>query len=409
MKITSKYLFEKKIKENSKFRRTARTEAENKTEFLDAVKKAPDGKALLTEKTKGYYRYSKKFPAAVDSEGYRLNTKPNTVRKKISIILTALLCAVAFCIGVLAVKTGIIISNITPSDIENYETDIQDEYIIPFDYDQWSDNQDKAVSHWKDNGVTGLMIDVKSTNGTLPYDLDGDLIKDILKSLKSEGFDTFGYISCLKDKAYAKTAPANCVYTNDGDGTVLQDKDGYIYINPFSEDGIDYVTEIVSSAAKLDFTYLIIDEITLPIKTGNKSPYYPGYSGNKNEINNRLVTIASTLIASAGAERVILATDIYGFYTTENVTGTRYEGKLFPIICKQRAVDLRITQQNTTGKDPLGLIEQIKTIPDVFLLDGASLAIDETPENVKLYAICDKSEDIECIRASGIYNIIVDS
>lgn len=392
---------------NTKNRRAKRSEIEEKSGFLENVKNAPDDKSIITDKTKAYYRFSRKYPAVTDSDGYRINVKPKTARKRLVAVFSAVLCIAAFCLGAIAVKTGILISSVSPSDITEPVAQTKGEFIVRFNSKKWTSDRDETISEWKDSGVTGILIDIKKPDGTIPYDLDGDSLKNILSSLKEAGFDTFGYVSCLKDTAYVNANSGNSVMIKNGDGAILYNKDGYAYINPFSTDGIEYVSGIISEASELDFTYFILDEITLPVKNGNSAPYYEGYTGGKNELNSALINIVNILVSAAGSERVIFTTDIYGFYTTDNVTGSRYEGRLFPQICKMRAVDLRLRLQNTGGKDPLGLVSQIKSLPTVFLLDGASLAMNETPEEMKLYALCDKAEDSEYIRASGINRIIV--
>ena len=389
-------------------RRLRRLEKEERINFLKKVRSAPSSRAPVTDKTGAYYRFSKKYPKIVDNDGFKINVRKSPAKKKFRIAGLALVCAIFFCAGIILTMTGIQLSN-KPAEDSSVANKTEDgEYIIPFSYNEWANAgaREELYKEWRDKGVTGLMLTLKAPDGTVPYAVDGDVLPEILTELKKAGFDTAAYIACLRDTSYAAAYPGRAVTVKDSGGMVLY-TDGFAYINPFDEDGISYVTEFIKSFSDADFTYFILDDISLPVGAGDRTPEYAGYTGEKNGLNKALEHCVKKFSAAAGSSRVIFVTDVYGFYTTDNVAGLRYEGRLFPSTTKRRGVDVRISQADVTGKDPLGIIEYLRTVPDVFILESVAEAVSETPGNMPLYALCDKEQDAELIRSAGVNRIIV--
>jgi len=376
--------------------------------FNDKVKSYTDNKAPETLRTKSYYRYAKKYPAVVDTEGFRENEKQIPAGKSLRVTITALVCILVFLCSMFLTKTAVILSKMTP---ENNNSDViisEDLYMMRIENGLSESELDSVLDSMITCGVNCVVVEIKKPDGTIPYEPDGKKLATLLDTIAAKHLFSAAFISCYRDTAHAfENTDQAVMKETDGERSLLYNSDGFAYLNPFSDEATEYINDIIRKTAEAGFTYIILDDITLPVNTGNSVPVYPGYDGQVNELNAILKKRLNFFLKTAGAEKVILATDVYGFYETDSVTGTRYEGTLSSVSCYNRAVDVRISTQNTEGKDPLAIMPYIANLPSVFILEASSQAAAATSDSIKLFAICDSEEDAEYAEASGIKNLII--
>ena len=137
--------------------------------------------------------------------------------------------------------------------------------------------------------INTLVIDIKDTHGYLSYKSDlavvkrvgaqGTVIKDIrgyVQDLHKRGYYIVGRIVVFRDSKYARYKNNRYGVKASGTGKLWRDENGFVWVDPFSEQAWIYNIAIAEEAAKIGFDEIQFDYVRFPSMNGNAGkPYFP--------------------------------------------------------------------------------------------------------------------------------------
>jgi len=161
----------------------------------------------------------------------------------------------------------------------------------------------------KEAGANSLILDIKQEDGILLLDMGlsysflGDITQenamDIYKTasiLKDEGFHIAARISCFKDNKAPRKNVSMAVTTNK---VTWLDWNYVSYINPYSQLGIEYIDDLVLTAANAGFDDIILYNVSFPVRGKinliDYSSQENSVSFKENTINSFLNTLKSRI------------------------------------------------------------------------------------------------------------------
>lgn len=378
-------------------RRSAEKEKKDIEFFRRRVSDAPDKKALVTKRTKAYYRFAKDYPNEVDSEGYRENRPEsgNPGAKKTA--LAALVCAAVFLLAFTLSLTGVKLSERSAAQTDPGASGDSGPSAVKAYHMTYPElltgDADGIRAAAEAEGCNTVLIDFKDEDGYVYFETgtvvgaSGDRKTasgyKTVKALEESGIRTAAYISCFKDTLAVEGKPDFGVTDYDDPENVLADNNGDKWLDPFNTEVSDYLLNIIKKAAGGGFSYILLDNVCAATELGLKTAFYPSVADADANLNYAFRTFLSKAVGITGAAKLIVMCDAYGFTASDTNTTNRYGGNLLCDNVIHYAVDSRVSYRADTANDPEGLFRYIDEMPSVFVLDSAALAKKGLKENEK--------------------------
>ncbi len=134
--------------------------------------------------------------------------------------------------------------------------------------------------------INSIVIDIKDYSGKVAFDTKSWLVdkvgseeirikdlKEFIKELHNNNIYAIARITVFQDPYYAKYNPAIAVKTSSGEN--WKDRKGLMYIDPSSEEFLNYIVEISKEAEKTGFDELNFDYIRFPSDGNMKDIIFP--------------------------------------------------------------------------------------------------------------------------------------
>lgn len=136
--------------------------------------------------------------------------------------------------------------------------------------------------------INTLVIDIKDSHGTLTYKSklkiartvgsQGTLISNIdkyINDLKNRGYYIIGRIVVFRDPLFARYKNNKFGIKIKGTKGLWKDENGFVWVDPFSEEVWKYNISIAEEAAQRGFDEIQFDYVRFPSYDGTKIPYFP--------------------------------------------------------------------------------------------------------------------------------------
>ena len=352
--------------------------------FLRRTREASGRKAQKTERTRGFYRFSKTYPSKVDPEGFRENTGGAGPKRKPWVYL---LCGLlVFCLSFIATKTGLLISKETPENIVADEDDTPPAAqlrMLRFSYDVYSEGDAEAVTQaLAAQGCNAALFEVKPVSGYVNLAMPevsaaGKREVDptqMLEAIKAAGCKTCAYISCFLDPLAANWEVSMAVRRTDAGGEVWTDNAGKAWLNPFSQAARTYLVQIAEAAADAGFDYIMLDNVCFSSDSGTAMAYYPGEEGGAVTRNGVLTAFVDSVVKTANSARVIVMCRYSAFDPLADADLPAYGGNLLQTAASGLCVDARLSFQQKNITVGTERFTDVNTLPFVFTLAAGDYA-----------------------------------
>ena len=285
--------------------------------FRRRIDEAPDDRAPVTRRHRGYYPFSKTYPDVLDEAGFRENAPKK--KKWYAPLLLVLVFLLVFVVAFVATRHAQLLSAEPPDVLP--ETTVPQTAgagrILHFAYEDFKDGDvdaierrlkaaeaDTALFEFKNEEgyllFSGLPIEGGNADFRVP---DADLI---LEALKSDGYGVGAYISCFKDRVAAYANADLGVQRESEDGRRLwRDNGDSPWLNPFNPDVRTFLLDVVKAAADR-FDLIVLDHVCFPTDAGLATPIYDGetdYAGTRGQLLHSFIADA---VKAAGKTRTSL-------------------------------------------------------------------------------------------------------
>lgn len=380
-------------------KRRENAELERKEIFARKTSGASDKKAPVTLRTRGYYRFTKEYPSAVDENGFRENApgKKAVLRRRIT---AAVLCVAAFvCAFVFARSCMLISGRELPSEPTREQGDSEKTLFraLHFSYDEFSSGDTAAMTEkLKELSCTAAVFDFKDDTGYVLFNT-GDFMgmsadkrisgaADTVKAVKAAGYEVCAYISCFKDTAASRADLTFSVRKNTYEGDAWLDNSGHGWLDPFSEPARNYVTELITAAAETGFDRIILGNVCFPSDSGTAPQCFAwesSYTASRNQI---LINFIGSAVKSSGSARLTVMFDHTAFSSEQKSDEPGYYGSMLSCAASSLCIDARLSCQQkniTVGKETFS---DASLMPYVFVL-----AVSEYAEN----AVTESEREVE--------------
>ncbi len=375
--------------------------------FVKRTKNASGQKAQRTERTRGFYRFTKVYPARVDTEGFRENTENLGKKKRLWVYL---LCGIlVFCFSFIVTKTCLMISEDPPAN------EVADEDNVPpaaqvrmlrFSYDAYAaGNADAVAQALAAEGCNTALFEIKSASGYVNLAMPDFAAagkreidpSEMLKALKDAGCSACAYISCFLDPLAANWETSMAVRRTDAGGEVWTDNAGSAWLNPYSQAARTYLTQIVGAAAAAGFDYILLDNVCFSPDSGTAMAYYPGEESINASRNTALTAFVDAAAKSAGNARVIVMCRHTAFDPLANDDLPAYGGNLLQTTASALCVDARLSHQPKNVTVGTERFADVTALPFVFTLaagDYASQGITDALSGADCMICVEKDENL---------------
>lgn len=374
-------------------RRQENREKEKRTEeikrqeaFKNKLRLADEKKAPLTQRTRGYYRFTRDYPSAVNTEGFRDNTpaKKRITVKRFGIVF---LCLLVFCLGFTLTRAGMLISEDPVSSAPEISEDngaLADK-ALHFSYGELAEGDpEKLINALKKKDAQIAVFEFKDEYGYVTFNVGSFLGQsadkrvtaayDTVKALKNSGYKTAAYISCFKDSVVPQADLTYAVRKNTADGDAWRDNADAGWLNPFSADARNYVLDLISKASAGGFDFIFLDNVCFPTDSGTAQAVFAGesdYSGSRNQL---LRSFISDAVNRAGSAKTVLMCKYTAFDPAADENAAPYYGNFLDTPAGILMADARPSLQAkniTVGNDAFLSAE---SIPFVFVLSVGEYA-----------------------------------
>ena len=327
--------------------------------FVKKMRGASARKAPFTLRTKGYYRFSKDFPADVDGDGLRENAEQKKHVRRRAILMAAVLVLV-FCASFIAAKTAWYVSTAAPrqTPAETTEpTSAQQKTGLRFIGSQKDeDAAENALQALHSAGADIAVLELKDASGIV-YDNSA-----LVSALHAEGYRAAAYVCCFRDPAGAAADNTMAIRSNTEEDSLWKDNAGVSWLNPFSADAREYLLALVTKAAESGYDYVLLDNVCFPSDAGSSAANYPGeneYTGTRNQLLRGFVNDA---VSKAGTAKTILMCRFSAFDPDAPADKAPYYGNLLGTSAGTLCADARLSVQpknltvgETVFNDPSGI------------------------------------------------------
>ena len=348
---------------------------ERKAIFDRRLKKASARTAPVTQRTRGYYRFTRDFPGTVDENGLRENGR----RKKsvAKILLWVLGLAAVFCLAFTLTKAAWLVSNEAP--VVTAPTETAEPQALPFravliprDKIETA-TADSVKKTLEEAGAQTAVLEVKDAYGYIyVYDT-------LIPQLHRMDISAAAYISCFQDSFHTWDTPALSVRTLNEYGGAWTDNSGAGWLNPFSAEARGILLDTVKSAADAGFDYILLDNVCFPADSGSASAYYAGesdYNGTRNQV---LTGFISDAVSAAGKAATILLSRFSAFDAEAGADRAPTYGDLLHTAAGVLAADVRLSGQPknvTVGEETFA---DPADLPYAFTLAVAEFTVKNAP------------------------------
>lgn len=188
---------------------------------------------------------------------------------------------------------------------------------------------DKAVELVESTELNTMVIDVKTEDGYITFDMESETAKEIgavtnsipdikstIRKLKDKGIYVVARIVSMMDPKLVKAHPELAVTKKDG--TIFKDNAGKAWLNPFKEGVWDYLLEISEGCVRAGFDEINFDYIRFSTGKGMDQVDFSADAGERTRIDaitDGLRRICE-VIKPMG---VFVSCDVYGAIITSTV------------------------------------------------------------------------------------------
>lgn len=194
-----------------------------------------------------------------------------------------------------------------------------------------------------------MVIDIKNDDGKITYRMDleeadeiGACIRYIpdmeglMKTLKEHDIYTIARVVCFKDPCLAEAHPEYTV--KNPDGSLLTDKNGIAWINPYKKETWEYITDVALKAADLGFDEIQFDYVRFPEGEVAQNADY-GVDTQSYTKKQVILDFLSYAMERLHEKDIVLGADVFGTVIHSDVDariiGQDYReiGRVVDIIC----------------------------------------------------------------------------
>ncbi len=310
--------------------------------FVKKMRGASARKAPFTLRTKGYYRFSRDYPADVDGDGLRENAEQKKHARRRGILMAAVLVLV-FCASFIAAKTAWYISTAAPRQIPS-ETDapVSSPTKAGVRFAGALNDEDTAAQTLQALQAANAdiaVLDLKDDSGAV---FDNT---ELVSALHSEGRKAAAYICCFRDPAAAAADNTMAIRSNAEEDSLWKDNAGISWLNPFSAAAREYLLTLVTNAADSGYDYILLDSVCFPSDAGSSVANYPGeneFTGTRNQLLRGFVNDA---VVKAGTAKTILMCRFAAFDPDAPADKAPYYGNLLGTSAGTLCADARLSVQ----------------------------------------------------------------
>ena len=361
-------------------------DSERAAVFSKKLKNAASRKAPFTQRTRGYYRFSRDFPAEVDSEGLRKNGEQKKRTARRAAVFAAVLLLV-FCVSYTAAKTARYISGDTPPAAER-PTDSAIPSAKPKNAVRYTGAQpeeteeDALAAAMRSADADIAVLEFKNSYGTV------SMHTDLVAALHDRGKQAAAYISCFKDTAGAAQSDAMAIRSGSEENSIWKDNAGNNWLNPFSAEAREYLLSLVADAAETGYDYILLDNVCFPGDSGSSAAYYPGeseFTGTRNQLLRGFVNDA---VNRAGTAQTILMCRFAAFDPDAAPEKAPYYGNMLGTSAGTICADARLSVQPKNCAVGETLFNDPADIPFAFTLAVGEYTVNNA-ENTRVLLCVD--------------------
>lgn len=324
-------------------------------------------------KTDSYYGFSKEYPEGGKSPDGRYN-KRIIIGKifsgiKIFIAFALLFTVVYFGVTLMLDVSDLPIATEAPTENEGaisssenttappvvQETAVKGVYIKP---NQFSDPESakKFAENAVSKGINSAVVDIKKADGTIVYPTSvaaaqdaeaaagaAENFSEILSALKDGGLDVIGVVNCFNDPLMARSKNEMAVHYNNTNVIWLDnslDKGGKPWLNPYSQDAQNYITDIIKEVSSMPVDRIILAGVQFPSGYSLDLATYDGEETGESR-NKTLVSFIEQIEKTVGEEKIIVSMTGDGAI---NGSADLYDGNLLDSGIAYAAPDMRLSQ-----------------------------------------------------------------
>lgn len=402
-------------------------EQERREIFDRKTSGASDKKAPFTLRTKGYYRFTKEYPSAVDENGFRENApdKKAVLRRR---LVTLFVCVAVFTAAFVVTESFILISQkkLPEPPVKEEPESATVFRALHFSYEEFSAGDTDAMSSKLDAlGCNAAVFEFKDDTGYVMFNTgsfmgmsaDRRILNAVqtVKALKAKGYTVCAYISCFKDTAASRANLTFSVRRNTYEGASWTDNSGMGWLDPYSSYARDYILEMIGAAAQNGFDRIILGNVCFSSDSGSAMQYYAWEEDSQVSRNQILLNFIGSAVKSSGSARLTVMCDYAAFGAEALADTPRYYGSLLSCAASSLCMDARLSvqQKNITLGDTT--FSDASLMPYVFVLaaseyavKGASAASREDAEILVCIENGDAlNEEITAAEFSGIDGFII--
>lgn len=395
-------------------------------------------KALITSRTKGYYRFSKTFPATTDSDGFRDNESHKKQRftlKEKGLVFVLLL----FVFSLTYITTDVLMDLSSRPPIEANFTDPIFQEQDPLEQsvravyastDILNGGQplENFIENAKTVGINAVMVDFKTMNGFLSYESDLELtntlyasrnayanLPEVLDRLEKEGIEVIARMYCFVDNLGALSLQGAAVYDIKPDMTQEVWRDDSLHngawLNPYSQKAVQYLTDIAKEISQLKVSYILLDGVSFPDSYQQSNLVFEGEETSSLSRNRVLIDFIAKVKNEVEDAKILTSMTADSALNGDELL---YDGSLFTNATDFAAVDLRLSALPDNIKAGDRVFPSAKATPYVFITVVSRILLEranEIDENLGLFPIIEadssSAQQINALNTEGIYNYIL--
>lgn len=188
---------------------------------------------------------------------------------------------------------------------------------------------DEVIRLIDETELNTIVLDIKDDSGYITFNMDYDVarsigattnsipdIKALVQKLKAHNIYLIARVVSLKDPVLAEKMPELALKNKDG--TIFRDKSGLAWVNPYSEQVWEYLTEVCKGCVEAGFDEVNLDYIRFATDSGMKNVDF----GPQAETTTRIEAITNGIrgicevIKPMGA---FVSCDVYGAIISSSV------------------------------------------------------------------------------------------
>lgn len=189
---------------------------------------------------------------------------------------------------------------------------------------------DQIINLAKNTELNAVVIDIKERFGKIYYDTDVELAKEnglveplydpkeVIKKLHDAGVYVIGRIVCFNDDGLGAKRPDLAILKTDG--KQWRDENsakGYIWVNPYKQEVIDYNIQLAIDAVEHGFDEIQFDYVRFPSGTGKYVDYGSDVPEKSEAISGFLKKAYHELHEVRGVK---VSADVFGYILISTTT-----------------------------------------------------------------------------------------